>query len=118
MADPSTATGLRLRFDADMPSVVGRVPESFLATHTALSTLDGFGTLAGITLSFTGPVDLGTVPSGEGTEAAGGPVAVMCDAGDGSPARFPFEVQPTDEDRTQIQEPMVPLPPATRCSRR
>ncbi len=115
VADPSTVTGRRLAFSSDLPGVQALSSDRFDAMFDSLSTLDGFGTLASITLRFTGGVDLATVPSGEVTAEAGLPVALLCADEEGAFTRFPFEVSSTDEGATLLLAPMIPLPAASTC---
>ena len=69
--DPSAVTGVRVHL---VPGENYPIPASgptFKTVFADLSTLDGFGTTAGLTLTFTGPLDPASLPpSGEGSGKA------------------------------------------------
>lgn len=105
VADPGRATGLRVAFDPAVETWIAATPQTFQSTYSDLSTLDGWGTNAGIVLRFSAAV--AALPSG--------PTSVQDDAlqlldlqGDEA-ERVPFELQPTDDGRTVILWPMRPL---------
>jgi hypothetical protein len=85
------------------------VPQELAPVFTALNTLDGWGTTAGIALRFTAA--LSNPPSGS-------PASVQSDTLQlweisGTPHRIPYETQLTDNNETVILWPMVPLAPET-----
>ena len=107
--DAGSATGLRLRVDSDLAPWIAAIPGSYRNVFEALSTLDGWGTTAGIILRFSGP--LGALPSGEKDSVTLGGLRLY-DLDEHR--RVPFEVEVTDEGTTAILWPMVPLVPKHR----
>lgn len=97
--DATTPTGHRVQLnDAARSQLGGLLPEGFTLVP-ALEQLDGFGTTAGVTLSFTREIDPAAFL------AATRFVAVT----DG--ADVPFEVWWTDGGNTAVVEPLFPLAP-------
>jgi dienelactone hydrolase len=99
--DAATRTGLRLRFQAEAEAELrARVPPSINLVE-ALYDLDGFGTLAGVTLQFSDALD----PVGFEEHVH------LVRLSDGEPA--PVELWWTDLDRTVVIEPLFALDEAT-----
>lgn len=107
-ADSSAITGLKIQV-AGHPWLE-EIPAGFEETFLSLEALDGWGTTSGIILRFTG--ELGEAPSGLPASVASEAIHLV-ELGD-EVRRIPFEVKRTDEERTLILWPMVPLKPATR----
>jgi hypothetical protein len=85
------------------------VPSELAPVFTALNTLDGWGTTAGISLRFTAA--LSSPPTGS-------PASVQTDTLQlweisNTPHRIPYETQLTDNNETVILWPMYPLRPET-----
>jgi hypothetical protein len=107
---PGTVTGETVNITAqnspwtgvNFPSVLGDM-------FTALNTLDGWGTTAGITLRLDGT--LKAPPSGS-PDSTQSDTLQLWEISD-KPHRIPFETQLTDDGATVILWPMVPLAPAT-----
>lgn len=108
--DPSTVTGLRVRFDADLAPWLSTVPGGYDKVFVQLEELDGFGTTAGVLLRFTGPIH--DVPSGEASLDSD--AIQLVDLSGDAAVRIPFEVQTADEDSSLMLWPMVPLVPGHR----
>src|SRR5205823_1619609 len=84
-----------------------------------ISTLDGFGTTAGLTLTFTGPLDPTSLPpSGEGSGTANASVVLVdLDAPEPVFADVDWELvaeKADDPVTTLVLHPLVPLRPKTR----
>lgn len=92
--DSATATGLRVKVDADNAPFVSNVPENFALVYAQLGTLDGFGTTAALFLRFDGPV--GELPSGPDTSIASEALRLIELAPDG-PRRVPYESKVVDD---------------------
>lgn len=107
VADPASATGLRVHFAADNAPWVATTPGAFASTYTDLSTLDGWGVSAGVILRFSAPVM--ELPA-RVTDTASVPIALW-DLDATPPKQVPFETQYTDEGTTLMLWPMVPLVP-------
>jgi hypothetical protein len=115
--DDDGATGVRvdLRPGENIELAASAMP--FAPLFEDASTLDGFGTTAGLYLQFTGPLDAATLPAAvnESPSAEDGVVLVDLDA---DPIAFvPFEWSLVAEDpgeahTTLLIEPLVPLLPA------
>lgn len=114
--DATTETGRRLHFDADAdPDLAARLG-GYLPTLTIdLAEVDGFGINAEALFQFDRHFDAATIPSGDATASpAAGVGFVVFDPG---PARIvPVIVTTTDEGRTLLLAPMVPLPPRARAA--
>jgi len=110
VADQGSPTGLRVAFDPNQEPWIAKTPENFQPIYADLSTLDGWGTTAGIILRFSAPVQ--NLPSGATSTASDGVQLVDLDAA--MPVRVPFEVQYTDEESSVILWPMLPLRPGHR----
>ena len=110
VADATSPTGLRVRFDPTLDPWIPATPENFQPIYADLSTLDGWGTTAGIILRFSAPLQ--DLPSGE-TSTASDDVQLLDLTGD-KPVRVPFEVQYTDDASSAILWPMLPLRPGHR----
>ena len=111
--DPASRTGLRVAIDPAGIPELGDVPETFQQVFRDLSSLDGFGGTAGISLRFSQPIDLATLGTGEATGELDAAVLILVD---GWPAPWPYEVRTADEATSIVLEPMRPLPPATRVA--
>jgi len=103
--DPATRTGLRLSMAAELAPWLPAIVGGYESVFRQLETLDGWGTTAGVTLRFTGPV--------ASTELPTGALRLVSLAGEVA-TDVPFEIRTTDDDATLILWPMVPLAPATR----
>lgn len=114
--DPSTETGLRLHFDPDRyPELVTRLG-GYLPTLTIdLAEVDGFGINAEAFFQFGRHFDVAALPSGDAT-ATGTAGVGMVVIEPGPPRIVPVIVSTTDEDRTLLIAPMVPLPPRARAA--
>ncbi len=110
-ADPASRTGLAVRVDPTNAPWLARVPQMQQSVYDALSSLDGFGTSAGIILRFS--AGLGRVPSGSAASLSSKAVELF-DLGPGGPTRVPFETQVIDDGAGVILWPMRPLRPKTR----
>jgi hypothetical protein len=108
--DPTRATGLRVAFDPAAETWIAATPKSFQSTYDDLSTLDGWGTNAGIVLRFSAPV--ANLPSG--ATSVQSPAVLLVDLDTPQAERVPFELQPTDEGQSVILWPMRPLRPGHR----
>jgi hypothetical protein len=114
--DPTTVTGIRLRYDpADFSELAinGTGYEPVLTED--LSDLDGFGVNADAYFMFTRAFDEAAVPSGDATAmpSAGLGIVVL----EPGPARIePVLVRFTDEGRTPLMSPMRPLPAEGRAA--
>jgi hypothetical protein len=92
---------------------------TFSRVFEAMSTLDGFGTTAGIYVQFDGPVDTSTLPSsGDGSGTTDASVLVVRLDVD-PPQLIDFEWEAVAEDpgqgrTTLVMRPMVPLQPQAR----
>ncbi len=62
--DPSAVTGLRVHVVPGENFPAPATGPTFKTVFADLSTLDGFGTTAGLTLTFTGPLDPLSLPAG------------------------------------------------------
>lgn len=110
--DPTTATGVRVQLEANAPWFQD-APPLFRDVWSDVSTLDGWGTSAGIVLRFSGVVEGPNFPSGPVSAEPSSPIQLIAMHEDG-PVRVPFEARFTDGGATAILWPMVPLAPATR----
>ncbi|MEZ4267407.1 MAG: hypothetical protein R3F39_13590 [Myxococcota bacterium] len=108
--EAATPTGLRVAVDETTAPWIGDLDTAVAAIYRDLSELDGWGISGGIYLRFSAPP--GEFPTGPDT-ATTGPVAIW-DLGGPVAARVPFESRLTDDGRTVILWPLVPLRPATR----
>jgi dienelactone hydrolase len=98
--EPDSYTGLAVDIQPEAEAWMrASLPEGFNVVD-GLETLDGFGTIAGIILRFTGPLDTTTVH--DGTTAL-----VALDDGEAQP----FEVEWADDGATAIVYPLFPLEP-------
>lgn len=111
VADDATATGLRVHLNEDNAPWVGDQMPLAIGLYEDLKALDGFGTSAGVTLRFSGPVT--GFPSGDHASVSSDAV-VFVELSDDGPVRVPFEVQPSDEGATMIVWPLRPLRPNTQ----
>ncbi len=105
--DPATLTGLRVN-TSGAGWRAGALP-TVAPIFADLDTLDGWGITGGITLRFSGAVAL---PESGPDTATGGTVELWA-LGD-SPHRVAVDVEHTDDGKTLIIWPMVPLTPKTR----
>ncbi len=113
--DARSPTGLRVDLSAQRAPWVSSTVGNYASVFDQLSTLDGWGTTAGIILRFSGPVALppeGGRPAIRLVQLA--PAAGGLNGATGAAVDIPFEVQTTDDGATLILWPMVPLAPATR----
>jgi dienelactone hydrolase len=108
--DAQTPTGVRVQFGSGAKAMIDATPASYRGVFTDLQTLDGWGVTAGIVLRFTDV--LGELPSGATSTLADS--VRLLDLGDAKPVKVPFEVQRTDEGKSAILWPMLPLRPRTR----
>lgn len=108
-ADSKQLTGRRVTMDAAHAPWIAGIPGSYGSVFSELSTLDGFGTMAGVIVRFTAPI--AALPSGE-VDSVQSPSVRFVDVLTG--ARVPYEAEVTDEGTTAILWPMVPLHPKRR----
>jgi dienelactone hydrolase len=96
--DPSTVTGVRVVFsDRAWADLEALVPPSF-TLRSALESLDGFGTSAGVMLTFSAPIDLASVtPEG----------VLLVDLATG--ASVPWTASTTTSGTTLVITPDEPL---------
>lgn len=117
--DDDGATGVRVDLRPGENLELGESSMPFAPLFADASTLDGFGTTAGLYLQFDGPLDAATLPAAvnESPSAEDGLVVVDLDA---DPIAFvPLEWSLVAEDpgeahTTLLIEPLVPLVPARR----
>ncbi|MEL6177901.1 MAG: hypothetical protein AAFS10_03065, partial [Myxococcota bacterium] len=114
--DSSTRTGLRVDINAERIPAIDAYPPLLRSVFDGLDTLDGFGTSAGALLSFQGPLDRQTVPSGIATTDPNSPVIMGALNPEGQFVRIPVEVDFLDDDQSLIVRPMEPLPPSSRAA--
>ena len=107
--DPASVTGLRVRLDPETVPWLDSLDPAVRSIWDGLDGLSGWGTSAPVVLSFDAP--LGEVPSGPGASVTNRSVRLV-DLGAVPPTRVPFEAQTTDEGRTLMLWPLVPLTPA------
>ncbi|MCS6797146.1 MAG: hypothetical protein NZ898_01225 [Myxococcota bacterium] len=109
--DPSTPTGVRLRFDAERFAAIAAGAAGYRPIFTEdLADLDGFGVNAEVFFQFGRAFDLARLPQAEASARpeAGLGLAIV----EPGPARLvPVLVRLTDRDRTPMLAPMTPLPP-------
>jgi hypothetical protein len=110
VADDSTETGVRLRFDEAAFPGTSRALAGYLPVFTEdLAELDGFGVNAEVFFVFGRAFDVATLPSGERTtEPDAGLGLLILDAA--KAALHPVLTETTDEGRTLLLAPMGPLP--------
>lgn len=97
-----TGDARRLRIgEAARTYLGGLLPEGFTLLE-ALEELDGFGATAGISLTFTAPIDVASLAAS----------TRLLSLPDGT--EHPVELEVTDEGRTAIFTPLFPLAPQTR----
>ncbi len=124
-ADPSTPTGLRV--DVTSANTNDKVVELYPKTVADLNTLDGFSTVGGMVLGFSGDIDPASVMRGADGYAGKDAPAVLLDVDDGSPEKgktvflLPLYTTTADgafdyvgEDHTLILQPAKPLRPKTK----
>lgn len=123
--DPTTATGLRVTISAE--TTTDRLVTGYPKTVADLSMMDGFSTVGGVYVNFTGDVDPATFTRPfDGYTGAGAPAALV-DVDDKSPDRgktvglLPLYASTADglfdytsEDHTLLFQPARPLRPRTR----
>jgi dienelactone hydrolase len=103
--DASTSTGLRVHMDPRTMPAFAAQPEGYWNWLDEISTLDGFGTTAGIVLRFDFAFDVTQITDDRVHLAALTPGGVV---------RYTPEITFTDYDRTVLLKPRVPLPPGTQ----
>lgn len=109
--DPKGRTGVRVRVDDTTPWLTWLPGAAFGNVFRQLSTLDGFGTNAGIFLRFEGKV--APPPSGLPASVQGQGLELWRIGGEDAPARLPFEATRTDDGSTLVLHPLQPLRPKT-----
>ncbi len=105
--DPTTATGLRVAMSVSEVPSVALFPEGYLNVFDEISTLDGFGTTAGVVFRFDYALDPASL-----TPESFGFVAFTEDG----PQRIGAEPFVSDLGSLLILRPHTPLPPATRVA--
>ncbi|MBX7195452.1 MAG: hypothetical protein K1X94_25580 [Sandaracinaceae bacterium] len=114
--DPSTETGLRLRFRAEDYPTLADTLGGYLATLTDdLSEVDGFGINAEVVIQFGRHFDVASLPTPEVTVTAAAPLGLLV-VEPGPPRLVPVLVTTTDSDRTLLLAPGEPLPPRARVA--
>jgi len=109
--DPGARTGLRVELTAERVAAVAAAPAQFREMFESMSALDGFGLVAALYLRFDGDVEPSSLE---------GEVHLVCEPA-GGPAAWPIEHHLVDESadvegQTLVVEPVLPLPPKTRCA--
>ena len=114
--DPSTETGLRLRFrEEDYPALAATLG-GYLATLTEdLSEVDGFGINAEVVVQFGRHFDTSRLPGPEATARPRAPLGIVV-VEPGPPRLVPVLVTTIDADRTLLLAPAEPLPPRARVA--
>jgi len=112
--DATTPTGLRVTIAPEAMDELSELPETFQQIFRDLDKLDGFGITAGLTLRFNEALDPGSLQSGQATGDGMASIGLFVETSDGVKA-WPYELQLTEEDRTVILMPMIPLPPKARA---
>ncbi|MCX4247506.1 hypothetical protein [Paraliomyxa miuraensis] len=109
-----TPTGLRVDLRLGENVTLTGTVETFFRVFEGASTLDGFGTTAGIYLQFDAPIDGATLPtSGEGSGSADASIVLMrLDVDPPVPVDFEWELvaeDPGEAITTLVLQPLVPL---------
>jgi dienelactone hydrolase len=117
--DEATPTGVRVDMRPGENVILEGNATAFASVFEDASTLDGFGTTAGIYLQFTGPLDAATLPPSGEDSASATATLVVVDLDAEPPAFVPFEWELVPEMRgdprtSLVIEPLVPLPPMHR----
>ncbi len=109
--DPTTETGVRLRFDPlRFPALTARLG-GYNGTFTEdLAETDGFGLNAEAFFQFGRAFDASRIPSGDDTVRADSGLGFVV-LSPGPPRRVPVLTSTTDEGATLLLAPMTPLPP-------
>jgi len=111
-AEPaSTPTGMRLKMDDSVAPWLAELPEEHIPVYRRLDGMEGWSLNGAAALRFTGALS-------EGTTSFASPSASdsvqLLDLGDPAPRRIPVLLKLTDEKRTLMVVPLVPLRPNTR----
>jgi dienelactone hydrolase len=108
--DETSPTGLRLDLSPEAAPWVDQSPTIVRESVRAMNALSGFGTMGGVLLRFTGPVN--TVPSGAEASIASEGWQIW-DLGGETPERVPFEAKVLEGGLTVVLWPLRPLRLAT-----
>lgn len=104
VADPATATGLRVALHPDEVAGLDAFPENFVDNFEQVTRLDGFGLTTPVVFQFT--EDVSTLV----TEAD---VVMLARTAEGD-VDWPFTLRFEDSGRSVFVQPLVPLPAGTR----
>lgn len=116
IADSTTETGMSLRFDPERyPTLVARLGPYADTLTRDLVEVDGFGVSSEAYFQFGRDFDVDRLPSGDATAIADAGIGMLV-VEPGPPRIVPVIVSTTDEDRTLLFAPMVPLPPHARAA--
>ncbi len=108
--DDTSPTGLRLDLSPEAAPWVDQSPMIVRESVRAMNALSGFGTMGGVLLRFTAPVN--TVPSGADASLASEGWQ-WWDLGGETPERVPFEAKVLEGGLTVVLWPLRPLRMAT-----
>lgn len=114
-ADEASLTGLRVDIDVDRLPEVLTFPEAYRGVFEELNTLDGFSTSGGGFFQFSRALAQETLTSGADSALVGSTVLFGVLSREGAFEPTPVELKFTDEGRTVVIRPMVPLPPKQRA---
>ncbi|MFH2007505.1 MAG: hypothetical protein ABI333_13045 [bacterium] len=117
--DPSTPTGLRVSMWPGEDVQVSGALEKHAGLLEQLSTLDGFGINADLTLVFSGPLDSATLPAGGAGSGRVDASVVLVDLDAAVPGFVDFDWRLVEEGdgsgtHTLVVSPTGPLRPQTR----
>ncbi|MFT5435221.1 MAG: dienelactone hydrolase, partial [Myxococcota bacterium] len=106
-----TETGMRVTLSRENAPWIDNVPGNFSNNILELNDLDGWGTTAGVFFRFTATVTGFETGAKASLENDGLLLVELTEAG---ARRIPFEVRYTDEQKTLMVIPLVPLRERTR----